>query len=39
MQHNITKYVDESGSRKAVSWIQLNILGKVFCFNIKELSI
>lgn len=38
MHHYITKYRDESG-RKAVSWFQINFLGKCYCFFKKEISI
>jgi hypothetical protein len=30
-KHYITKYV-EDGERYAEAWIQINLLGKVFCF-------
>lgn len=39
IKHHITKYRDELGNRKAVSWFQLNAFGKVFCFWIKEIAI
>jgi hypothetical protein len=35
----ITKYGDENKQWWAVSWLQLNILGKCFCFNIKRVKL
>lgn len=39
MHHYLTKYRDENGNRKAVSWLQINIFGKCFCLFQKEISI
>ncbi|WP_255471396.1 MULTISPECIES: hypothetical protein [unclassified Lactococcus] len=39
VKHYITKYSDEKNTRKAVSWIQLDILGKHFCFFSREIEI
>ncbi|EAA0233649.1 hypothetical protein ACX40_14795, partial [Listeria monocytogenes] len=39
LNHYITKYANEDGRRFAVSWIQLNLFGKCYCFNIKQIII
>lgn len=39
IQHYITKYSDENGNRKAVSWLQINIFGKSFVLFKREISI
>lgn len=39
IKHHITKYRDSKGNRKAVSWIQINVLGKCFCINKHEIDI
>lgn len=38
LKHYITKY-SSGGKRFATSWIQLNLLNKSYCFNIKEIEI
>lgn len=38
MHHYITKYV-ESGIRYAESWLQVDILGKSYCFCKRRISI
>jgi hypothetical protein len=39
IKHHITKYRDEKGNRKAVAWIQINILGKIICLNKREINL
>ncbi len=39
MKHHITKYRNESNELIVVSWLQLNLFGKCFCFSKKELVI
>ncbi len=39
IKHHITKYSDNKGNRKAVSWTQINIFGKCFCLNKREINI
>lgn len=39
MRHHITKYRNEEGVLKVVSWIQINIFGKCFCFSKKYLEV
>ncbi|PCR98983.1 hypothetical protein RT41_GL000553 [Lactococcus fujiensis JCM 16395] len=39
MKHYITKYRDENGNRKAVSWLQVNLFGKAYCFNQKTIDV
>jgi len=39
MHHHITKYRDEKGIRKAVSWFQINLFGKCYCFLKREIQI
>lgn len=39
LKHHITKYRDGEGNKRAVSWLQLNIIGKSYCFNKKEIAI
>lgn len=38
MKHHITKYREE-GSLYVESWLQLNLLGKAFCFSRRKLLI
>lgn len=38
MRHYITKY-HEDGKQKVVSWVQINLFGKSFCFFKKEITI
>ena len=39
MHHYITKYSDEKGVRKAVTWFQINLFGKCYCFLKREIQI
>lgn len=39
MHHYITKYRDEKGNRKAVSWFQLILVGRTYCFFKREIAI
>jgi|GEM_PF-2160687 len=39
MHHYITKCRDEKGNRKAVSWFQLNLVGRTYCFFKREIAI
>lgn len=39
MHHYITKYRNERNERKAVSWFQINLFNKSFCFFKKEIFI
>ncbi|ENV9651488.1 hypothetical protein ACFK7V_002001 [Listeria monocytogenes] len=39
LKHHITKYQDEMGSRFAISWFQLNLFGRCYCFNQKRIAI
>ena len=39
MNHYITKYTDENKTKKAVSWIQINLFGRAFCFFKREINI
>jgi hypothetical protein len=39
IKHYITKYRNEKGERKAVAWTQINIFGRAFCFNEREINI
>lgn len=32
LKHHLTKYRDDKGNQKAVSWLQLNIMGATWCF-------
>lgn len=38
IKHYITKYV-ENETRYAESWIQVNVLGKTFCFSKKRIAL
>ena len=35
IHHYMTQY-EENGEKKVVSWLQINIFGKCFCFSIRE---
>lgn len=39
MHHYITKYRDEKGASKAVSWFQINAFGKCYCLFKREIAI
>lgn len=39
MRHYITKYKNEENKLIVVSWLQINILGRCYCFWKKELAI
>ena len=36
IHHYITQY-EENGEKKIVSWLQINLLGKCFCFSKRYL--
>jgi len=33
LRHHLTDYKDENGKRIIVSWLQLNLFGKIHCFS------
>lgn len=39
MKHYITKYKTDDGKLIVVSWIQINLFGRSYCFSKKELVI
>lgn len=39
MKHFITKYKNEENQLVVVSWLQINIFNKCFCFSKKEITI
>jgi hypothetical protein len=39
IKHYITKYRNDKNERFTVSWLQINFLGKCFCFNKKTIAI
>ena len=38
IKHHITKY-KENGKRYAESWLQINFIGKCFCFSNRKINI
>ena len=38
MKHYITKYI-QNGVRYAESWMQINLVGKCFCFSKRRIAI
>lgn len=39
MKHYITKYLTDEGKLIVVAWLQINLLGRSYCFSKKELVI
>ncbi|WP_286010649.1 hypothetical protein [Enterococcus durans] len=39
MHHYITKYQDENEKLRIVSWLQINLFNKSYCFSKKELAV
>lgn len=39
MKHYMTKYRNEENKLIIVSWLQINLFGRCYCFSKKELAI
>lgn len=38
IKHYITKF-EENGQEKVTAWSQINLFGKAFCWNIREVEV